>query len=100
MKYTMTTPCPACPFLKKYKHAFTMRRLREFTSGAFHCHKTGTTEEDGDGSEDFVATENSEHCAGALIFCEKRNQPSQMMRIAERLGMYDRTKLNMKAPVR
>jgi hypothetical protein len=26
-------------------------------------------------------------------------QPHQMMRIAERLGMYDRTKLKMDAPV-
>lgn len=30
---------------------------------------------------------------------EKMQQPHQMMRIAERLGMYDHTKLNMSAPV-
>ena len=39
------------------------------------------------------------HCAGALILLEKLNLPSQMMRIAERLGMYDRRKLDMLAPV-
>jgi hypothetical protein len=39
------------------------------------------------------------HCAGALIFLEKREEPHQMMRICERLGMYDRTKLNMNANV-
>ncbi len=96
----MTTPCNACPFLTKFKHAFTMKRLLAFTRGEFHCHKTGTTEEDGEGSEDFVATEDSLHCAGALIFLEKRNQSHQLMRICERLGRYDRAKLNMKAKVR
>lgn len=40
------------------------------------------------------------HCAGALIFLEKRYRPNQLMRISERLGMYDRTKLDMKAKVR
>jgi hypothetical protein len=77
-----------------------MRRLREFADGAFHCHKTGTIAEGADGSEDFVATKDSLHCAGALIFLEKRNAPNQIMRIAERLSLYDRTKLDMKAPVR
>ncbi len=98
MKYTMSKPCDACPFLKKMSHGFTMRRLRELIGeGSFHCHKSGDNDEE---SGDFVPTENSVHCAGALIFLEKRNQPNQMMRIAERLGMYDRTKLDMKASVR
>jgi len=100
MNYGMTKPCDACPFLKKFKHAFTMKRLQEFASSAFHCHKTGTTQEDGEGSDEFVANENSSYCAGALIFCEKRNQPNQMMRIAERIGLYQRDKLDMNAKVR
>jgi hypothetical protein len=53
-----------------------------------------------DGKENFVETEKSVHCAGMLIFLEKRNQPTQMMRICERLGLYDRTKLDMAAKVR
>jgi hypothetical protein len=44
-------------------------------------------------------TPNSQHCAGALILMEHADSPSQMMRICERLGMYDRTKVNMDAPV-
>lgn len=98
MKYTQITPCKQCPFLESMKHGFTMQRLKDFASGEFPCHKTADLDEDGDGG--FVATETSVHCAGALIFNEKRNTPHQMMRIAERLGMYDRTKLNMKAPIR
>lgn len=100
MNYTMTTPCAACPFLNKHRHAFPARRLEEFASGAFHCHKTGTIEEDDEGSENFVATADSQYCAGALIYLEKRERPNQIMRIAERLGLYDHSKLNMKAPVR
>jgi hypothetical protein len=100
MKYTMTTPCDDCPFLKKTAHGFTIRRLEEFASGSFHCHKTGDEVEDDNGGTEFVANDESQVCAGALIFLEKRKTSSQMMRIAERLGLYDHTKLNMKAPVR
>lgn len=98
MKYDLTTPCDECPYLKKLKRGFTIARLRSLAGeGSFHCHKTGSQDEE---SGDFIPTENSQHCAGMLIFFEKRNSPNQMMRIAERIGMYDRTKLNMKAPVR
>jgi hypothetical protein len=43
--------------------------------------------------------DKSPHCAGALIFLEKLDSPHQMMRICERIGYYDRTKLDMTAPV-
>lgn len=96
MKYTQTMPCKECPFLKSMSHGFTLQRLKEFASGEFPCHKSAElNEEDG-----FIATDKSVHCAGALIFLEKRNQPHQMMRISERLGAYDYTKLDLKAPVR
>jgi hypothetical protein len=97
MNYTMTEPCNACPFLKG--SGFTYRSLTEHASGEFACHKTcELTEVEGKG-EIYQPKAKSLHCAGALIFLEKRNQPHQMMRIAERLGMYDRRKLNMAAPV-
>lgn len=96
MKYTLHTPCKECPFTQSMKRGFTLKRLHEFASSDFPCHKSAECNEDGD----FEATDKSVHCAGALIFLEKRNAPNQMMRISERLGMYDRTKLNMKADVR
>lgn len=99
MKYEMTHPCDQCPFLKSKAKSYGRRRLMEFASQAFPCHKTAECIEDDEGSSEFVAKEDSQHCAGVLIYCEKRNQPNQMMRIAERLGMYDRTKLKMDAPV-
>lgn len=96
MKYTMTEPCDACPFLKSMK-GFTLNRLKQHASGQFACHKTCDVDEE---TGTFEPNENSVHCAGALIFLEKRDAPNQMMRICKRLGMYDRTKLNMKAKVR
>lgn len=95
MKYTLHEPCDECPFLKKSN--FTLRRLKQFASGQFPCHKLCDTNE----NDEFVPkNKNTPHCAGALIFLEKRGQSNQMMRIAERLGLYDRTKLNMKAEVK
>jgi len=55
--------------------------------GDFPCHKTTVEDEDGD----LVANKDSKHCA--LIFMEKIGETTQMMRIAERLGMYDMNKL-------
>ena len=52
-----------------------------------------------DDEDERVDTKGEMHCAGALILLEKLEQPSQMMRVCERIGMYDRTKLDMSAPV-
>lgn len=95
MQYTMTEPCDQCPFLKR--SGFTFSRLREHASGEFACHKTCKVDEE---TGNFIPrSRKTLHCAGALIFNEKREQPHQMMRIAERLSLYDRTKLNMQAAV-
>lgn len=96
MKYSLNTPCEQCPFLKGMR--FSYRRLTEFASGEFPCHKACDVDEE---SGDFIEKDNGKtpHCAGALIFNEKREQPHQMMRICERLGKYDRRKLDMAAPV-
>lgn len=57
--------------------------------GDFPCHKTTAETDDGDRH----SVRSSRHCAGALIFAEKNGNATQMMRIAERLGMYDAKKL-------
>ena len=95
MQYTLTDPCDACPFL--IGSGFTYRRLVEFARGEFPCHKSCVVDEE---TNNFVPrNDKTPHCAGALIFLEKQDRPHQMMRICERLGMYDRTKLNMSANV-
>ena len=100
MNYTLTSPCKECPFLAKHKRGYTIRRLEEMASGEFPCHKTADVREDDDEGSVYVATTTGAHCAGALIYLEKRDRSHQMMRICERLGMYDRTKLDMEAKVR
>lgn len=94
MNYKMTTPCNACPFLKG--SGFTLRSLIEHASGEFGCHKACDLDEE---TGTYEPHEKTPHCAGALIFLEKRERPHQMMRICERLGLYDASKLNMDAPV-
>jgi len=96
LKYTLTKPCDQCPFL--IGSGFTARSLDAHSSGEFACHKTCTLDEDGDGT--YQPRKKSPHCAGALIYLEKREKPHQMMRICARLGMYDPNKLDMLAPVR
>lgn len=94
MKYTLTTPCAQCPFLESMV-GFSVEQLEGFASGSFHCHQTGTWRR---GKAERLP--GSLACAGALIYLEKRERSNQMMRIMERLGFYDRSKLNMQAAVR
>ncbi len=100
MQYSMTTPCPECPFL--IGSGFTYESLEEHASGEFACHKACDIDEDEDSETSGCYVPRSDktpHCAGALIFLELQNRPHQMMRICERLGLYDMRKLNMSAPV-
>lgn len=109
MNFDMTNPCAECPFRNDRPGYITPERAREIMRGitdlqqTFTCHKTtvesDTDDSDEDGQGDMIDGPNPQHCAGALILLEKLEQPNQMMRIAERLGMYDRRKLNMNAPV-
>ena len=100
VNYKLTTPCSECPFLTKFKRGFTVKQLEGYASGEFACHKTCEVAETDEGLEVFEAKAESHHCAGALIYLEKRNRTHQMMRICERLGVYDHTKLDMEAKVR
>jgi hypothetical protein len=97
MKYDLTKPCDLCPFRNDEKRLYVApSTLAGMAAGEFCCHKTGVVNEEGTAIE---PTDKSQHCAGALIMLEKMEQPHQMMRICERLGMYDRRKLDMDAPV-
>lgn len=98
MKYDLTKPCSDCPFRKDRKFPLTEKRVYEIVLGlyrdrAFSCHKTTTAK--GRSGEHPKA----QHCAGALIFLEQKKRPHQMMRIAERIGLYDHRKLSKDVPV-
>jgi len=101
MNFSMRKPCPQCPFRTDIRPFISAERAEEITDAlvyggaTFACHKTIGFDDDG-GSHDLP---DSEHCAGAMIMLEHMETPNQMMRIAERLGIYDRTKLKMDSPV-
>ena len=100
VKFDMRAPCKDCPFRSDRPGYLTAGRVQEIIYGmilrqaTFSCHKTN--EFDDGGTRE---TKDTQHCAGALIFLERLNRPNQMMRWMERLGAYDRTKLDMDAPV-
>jgi hypothetical protein len=96
MRYDVTKPCANCPFRRDGFIPLHAERVEEIAEGmlstqgaSFACHKTLKDDEDGD----TVITSDSAHCAGALIFAEKNDNATQMMRICERLGVYDARKL-------
>lgn len=95
MKFDLKTPCNNCPFSTDSRVGWLGEdRAEELIQAIaeqdqpFTCHKTDRTE----GIE-------PQHCAGALILLEKEEKPNQMMRISERLGLYDMTALDMDADV-
>jgi hypothetical protein len=104
-RYKLRRPCENCPFRTDVPGYLRRERAQEIAEalakGAeFACHQTTVSDEEfgGDGSER-VATPDSAFCAGALITMERSGQANQIMRVAERLGLYEHEKLDMYAPV-
>lgn len=108
MKFELPRPCANCPFRSDKPFHLHPQRAHEIMSGdhTFACHKTvdydaisSTDDDDGESKYVHRRSDNEQHCAGLLILREKMSRPTQMMRIAERLGFYDPTKLDMNSPV-
>src|SRR5690348_9305882 len=104
MKFSMTAPCPKCPFRTDIPTFLRKARAREIADAltrhqqTFQCHQTVDYSRADDAGNGNDRTPNAQHCAGALIMLEHMGQPNQMMRIMERLGGYDCRKLDMSAP--
>lgn len=99
--FKLRRPCAKCPFRTDVPGYLRRARAREIAeslaNGAtFPCHET-TVYDDED--ETLVSGPDSQFCAGALIAMEREDAPNQMMRVAERIGVYDREKMDMDAPV-
>jgi len=95
---TLTRPCDNCPFRTDVTPYLSYERANEIALAldcdeSFSCHKTSTCQ--GKSNMD----KGVKHCAGAMIMMEKMNRPNQWMRICERIGHYDRRKLDMNSPV-
>lgn len=89
-----------CPFRKKNGIRLTRARVMEVAAcaenpgGGFPCHKTVKfTDDEESYDQESYDQEKAKHCAGALVFADKQGASSQMMRICERLGVYDPSKL-------
>lgn len=103
MKFDLKKPCgKMCPFhvqcLKGWlgeDRATEIAEALEHQDQTFACHKTTEVDDEGDS----YTTSNSQHCAGAMIMLERMENTNQLMRIAERVGSYDRHKLDMESPV-
>jgi hypothetical protein len=103
--YALTTPCAKCPFRSDVEPYLQLERAQEIAAnlrdtGVFHCHKT--TDLDGgfdDDSGEYTPSGQEQQCAGATILQEHDGQLGQMLRIAERIGVYDRNRMDLDAPV-
>ena len=110
MDYSLIRPCAKCPFRNDIPPFLREDRVWEIAdslvNAEFPCHETVDyddeqwyNDDEEKGGSFFIPTGDEKHCAGALILLEKLEQPSQMMRICERFGSYDRNKLDMDSPV-
>lgn len=102
-RYAKTSPCENCPFRTDVVPYLTRARAEEIAAsldqGEFPCHKTVRYDDDEDGGRSRDSFPREVHCAGAMIMLEKMGNPSVPMKLAAAFGMYDRTRLNMDAPV-
>lgn len=101
--FTLTEPCKKCPFrtdsdayLRPERYAEIATSLNEGSD--FTCHQTVDYGEDDDGMSTESVGARGRMCAGAMATLENQGTPTQNMRIAERMGLYDATKLE-DAPV-
>jgi hypothetical protein len=97
MHFDLKKPCKDCPFLPGSCTNTTLKpgRIDSIIKAVheedltFACHKTTDRPDQVDW----------QHCAGALIHLEKSGDSNQMVQLAERLGLYDPSKLDMSIKV-
>lgn len=102
--FKLKRPCPRCPFrsdIDKYLRPERVAEIADSLYGGaeFPCHETTEHFEGPDGWEERVAVPTSAFCAGALITMEREGFSNQMVRIGERLGMFNVDDLIMDSPV-
>jgi hypothetical protein len=102
-KFKLKRPCKNCPFRTDVPGYLCRARAQEIAESlaqgaVFPCHETTVEDPTSDGGE-LIATLDSGFCAGALITMERSGGANQVMRVAERVGVYEREKLDMYAPV-
>lgn len=92
-------PCKDCPFtrggvkLREGRIEELHELMTQSGGGSFSCHKTvdysKMSEDDGEHDTGYIPGVNEMHCTGALIYAEKHDNQTQMMRVMGRCGGYD-----------
>lgn len=93
MNFDLVRPCANCPFRSDGRGVkLRAERIVEITQAiehqTFECHKTARRRKI-----------DRSHCAGALIYQESRGERGDLQQVAERLGLYDPSRLDMASPV-
>lgn len=104
MDFTQTKPCPKCPFRTDFGPYLRRERAEDIADAlemgsTFTCHETTVPDDEDEEGLGMRDGPNAQMCAGAMIVLERMEMPNQMMRISERLGLYDHRRLDMDAPV-
>jgi hypothetical protein len=102
MHFDLKKPCANCPFRSDIPAYLTKGRVQQIVialeRATFACHKT-TVDSDDDDSSERVVIDDSQHCAGALIMLQRTRTYSRPAEIAEVLGLYDPSELEIESPV-
>lgn len=99
---SLRRPCKHCPFrsdIRRYlqpERYLSIARSLVDLGESFTCHETNDFDDE---TGDAVVTSRSKACAGAMIWLQHQNRPNQCMQVMERLGAFDPSRLDMKAPV-
>ena len=92
----MVKPCAMCPFADPHQLWLNYERKVEIVAAIradqpFWCHNTV----DYGGDDDTPNVDKSEMCAGAVTLEEREGTLNQYGRVLERIGLYDRDKLDI-----
>lgn len=108
MEFNLIRPCHNCPFRTDVVFPLDVARVEEILRAilqedrTFACHNTtrdGEWIEDDDGEEVYIPSANAQHCVGAILMVYHTRRPNAMLQIAERLKLFDPTRLDYDAPV-
>ena len=103
-RFDLVRPCGDCPFRRDTPchlgpdQAEALMEGMIYQGDGFMCHKTVPY----DDPETYTGgrpTPDGQHCAGAMIFLEKIQEPNQLMLLALVRGTFDPSRLDMTAPV-
>lgn len=97
----LRAPCDNCPFRHDVHRFLHEKRYADIAASVidrgenFTCHKHNDFDDEGQA----VNNLRSMSCAGSMIFLRHVGKPNTMMKVMERMGWFDSSKLRMDAPV-